>query len=188
MNTKQQLLEEFYNQHRNNPDSPLIIDKNTNLVFGEGNLDATLMFVGEAPGKEEDIQKRPFVGRAGQLLNRTLQDCGLKREDVYITNIIKARPTNNRTPTPKEINRCWPILEQQIAIIKPKVICSLGACALLAFVKKPTSITRQHGFAVPFEHFTLVPTFHPAFILRSADFYPKFTSDIKFIAELVKKF
>lgn len=188
MNTKKQLLEELYNKHRNNPNSPLIIDKNTNFVFGEGNLDATIMFVGEAPGKEEDIQKRPFVGRAGQLLNQTLENCGLNRADVYITNIIKTRPTNNRTPTPEEISRCWSALEQQIAIIKPKVISTLGACALLAFVKKPTSITRQHGFPIPFEHFILVPTFHPAFILRSATFAPQFTSDIKFTAELAKKF
>jgi DNA polymerase len=186
MNTKEQLLDQLYQQHHNNKNSPLIVDNNSNLVFGEGNLDANIMFVGEAPGRDEDIQKKPFVGRAGQLLNQTLAQCGLKREEVYITNIIKARPTNNRTPTPEEINRCWPVLEQQIHIIKPKIIVTLGACALAAFVKKPTSITKQHGYAIPFEQFILVPTFHPAFILRNSNFHQPLIQDIQFVAELIK--
>jgi DNA polymerase len=186
MNNKQQLLEELYSNHRGDPSSPLIIDNNTNFVFGEGNVDALIMLVGEAPGRDEDIQKRPFVGRAGQLLNQTLEKNGLKREDIYITNIIKARPLNNRTPTPEEISRCWPVLQRQIEIINPKIIGTLGSCALLAFLKKPVSITKQHGYAIPFDQFIVVPTFHPAFILRSPDFYPKFTSDINFITELAK--
>ena len=186
MKTKQQLLDELYAHERSNPHSLLIVDKNINFVFCECNTNATLMFVGEAPGRDEDIQKRPFVGRAGQLLNQTLTNCGIKREDVYITNIIKTRPTNNRTPTPEEIARCWPFLKEQIDIVKPKIIITLGACALLAFTKKYISITKQHGYALPFESFIVIPTFHPAFILRNALFHPEFAQDIHFATEIEK--
>ncbi len=186
MPNKQQLLEQLYSKERNNPHSPLIIDKNTNLVFGEGNTNATLMFVGEAPGKDEDIQKKTFVGRAGQLLNKTFAQCGIDRSEVFITNIVKARPINNRTPTPQEIERCWPFLKTQIEIVNPRVIVTLGTCALLAFTKKQMSITKHHGFALPFEPFIIIPTFHPAFILRSANFYSDFVSDLHFASEIAK--
>lgn len=186
MINKKQLLEELYSQHRNNPASPLIIDNNANLIFGEGSLDASLMFVGEAPGRDEDIQKRPFVGRAGQLLNNILNSCNIKRENTYITNIIKARPISNRTPTPDEITRCWPVLHKQIHIINPKIIVTLGTCAALVFLKKPFSITKAHGYPVPFEHYIVVPTLHPAFILRNSNFHPKMVQDIRFAIELIK--
>lgn len=186
MNNKQQLLEQLYIQETNNPNSLLIIDNNKNFVFGEGNINATLMLIGEAPGRDEDIQKKPFVGRAGQLLNKTFEQCGIKREDVYITNIIKTRPINNRTPTPQEIEKCWHFLKMQIEIIKPKIIATLGTCALLAFTKKQMSITRHHGFALPFESIIVVPTFHPAFILRNANFHPEFIKDLRFATELAK--
>lgn len=183
---KKQILEELYSQHRNNPTSPLIIDNNANLIFGEGNLNAALMFIGEAPGRDEDIQKRPFVGRAGQLLTTILNSFNIKREDVFITNIIKARPTKNRTPTPQEVARCWPLLHKQIHIINPQVIVTLGSCAAQIFLKPPFSITKVHGYPVPFEHYIVVPTLHPAFILRNSNFHPKLTQDIRFATELIK--
>jgi DNA polymerase len=183
---KKQTLEELYSQHRNNPTSPLIIDNNTNLIFGEGDLNASLMFVGEAPGRDEDIQKRPLVGRAGQLLNNILNSFNIKREDVFITNIIKTRPTKNRTPTPQEITRCWPFLLKQIHTINPKIIVTLGTCATQIFLKTPFSITKVHGYPVPFEHYIVVPTLHPAFILRNSNFHSKLTEDIRFAIELIK--
>jgi len=183
---KQQLLDKLYEKEKNSPNSPLFVDGNKNIVFGEGNPNAALMFVGEAPGRDEDIQKRPFVGRAGQLLNKALIECDIKRSDVYITNIVKTRPTNNRTPTEEEIKRAWPILEEQINIIKPKVICTLGACAANAFLKKQISITKIHGYALPFENMIIVPIYHPAYILRDPKKYPIFLDDIQFVTQLIK--
>lgn len=185
MNNKQQQLDALYQQHKSNPQSPLIVDGNTNIIFGEGNTSALIMFVGEAPGRDEDIQGRPFVGRAGQLLNKALQECSLARKDLYITNIIKVRPTNNRTPTPQEIERCWPVLEQQIALIQPRVICTLGSCATLAFLKKPLSISKIHGYAFPFGQSIIVPIYHPAYILRAPQEYPKFLQDIRFASQII---
>ncbi len=185
MKSKQAQLEALFHKHATNPHSPLIVDGNKNIVFGEGSANAALMFVGEAPGRDEDIQGRPFVGRAGQLLNKALAACDLDRPSVYITNIIKTRPHNNRTPTPEEIERCWPILEEQIAIIQPKIICTLGSCAARAFLKKPLSMSQIHGIALPFQQIILVPTFHPAYILRAPQEYPKFLQDIRFASKLL---
>lgn len=183
--TKEKQLKELYAQHHNNPSSALIIDNNNRFVFGEGPAEAAIMIVGEAPGREEDVQLRPFVGRAGQLLDKALVLCGLERTHIYITNIIKARPTNNRTPTFDEIMRCHPVLKQQIEIIEPQIIITLGACAITAFTQKPISITKQHGYAIPYEGRLVVPTFHPAFILRNASFYQPFINDIAFASTLL---
>lgn len=185
MHTKKQ-LEQLYAQHISNPASTLIVDNNRNIIFGEGNENATLMFVGEAPGRDEDIQKRPFVGRSGQLLNKTLHACGVTREEVFITNIVKTRPTNNRTPTEQEMKRSLPILLQQIAIIKPKIVCTLGACATTALLQKPLSISKLHGYAIPLHDFIVVPAFHPAYILRDPNQYQAFLADIKFIIQMIK--
>lgn len=179
-------LEQLYEQHRSNPASPLIVDGNHNIIFGEGNEHAALMFVGEAPGRDEDIQKRPFVGRSGQLLNKTLQTCGIAREEVFITNIVKTRPPNNRTPTEQEMRRSLPMLLQQIAIIKPKIVCTLGACATTALLQKTISISRLHGYAIPLHDFIVVPTFHPAYVLRDPNHYQPFLADIKFIIQMIK--
>src|SRR3989339_1088706 len=149
---KQIELDNLYQKEKSNKNSPLYIDGNTNIIFGEGNPRATLMIVGEAPGRDEDIQGRPFVGRAGKLLDKALSESGIERKNAYITNIVKTRPNNNRTPTEQEIKQCWPILEEQIKIIKPKIICTVGACATQAFLKKPLSITKIHGLALPFEN------------------------------------
>ena len=179
-------LDYLYQQEKKNQRSPLFVDKNTNIIFGEGNPDACLMFVGEAPGKNEDIQGRPFVGRAGKLLDKALAECNTKRTDVYITNIVKTRPTDNRTPTEQEISRSWPVLEQQIKIIKPLVICTLGACATVAFLKHPISITKIHGMALPFNDTIIIPTFHPAYILRDPRKYKDFLSDLQFVVQTIK--
>ncbi len=183
---KQIALDTIYQKEKNNPNSCLYVDGNTNIVFGEGAPDAQLMFVGEAPGREEDLKGRPFVGRAGQLLDKALAACNLTRHNCYITNIVKVRPTNNRTPNEQEIKRCWPILEQQIALIKPKIICTLGACATNAFLEKPASITKIHGIAIPFDKMIIIPIFHPAYILRDPQKYPLFLADLQFVTELIK--
>lgn len=186
MNTNQQKLSQIYNEQKNNPCSPLIVDGNHNIVFGEGNPNALLMFVGEAPGRDEDIQGRPFVGRAGKLLDKALKECNLNRSDVYITNIIKTRPLNNRTPNEQEIKNCWPILKQQIDIIQPKIICTLGASATTAFLKKAVSMSKIHGFAIPYENTIVVPVYHPAYILRDPRRYTEFLDDIQFVAKTTK--
>jgi len=183
---KQELLDTLYEKEKNSPNSPLFVDGNTNIVFGEGDTNAIAMFVGEAPGRDEDIQGRPFVGRAGKLFDKALATCNLKRSEIYITNIVKTRPTNNRTPTEEEIKRCWPILEEQINIIKPKIICTLGASAANAFLKQPIRITKMHGLAIPFKNMIIVPTLHPAYILRDPKKYPDFLGDLQFVSQLIK--
>jgi DNA polymerase len=139
----------------------------THMVFGVGNPDAELMFVGEAPGHDEDIQGEPFVGRAGQLLNRIIEAMGLKRSDVYIANVVKSRPPNNRAPLPEEMEACRPFLLRQIDIVKPKVICLLGAVAVRGLLQSKESITRIRGQFLRWRGILVMPTFHPAYLLRN---------------------
>ena len=139
------------------------------VVFGVGNPDADLMFVGEAPGGDEDIQGIPFVGRAGQLLTKMIEAINLRRDDVYIANVIKCRPPGNRNPEPDEIAQCEPFLFQQIAAIKPKVIVALGAFAARTLLRSEESISRLRGNIYDFRGARLIPTFHPSFLLRSPD-------------------
>jgi uracil-DNA glycosylase len=139
------------------------------VVFGVGNPDADLMFVGEAPGADEDIQGIPFVGRAGQLLTRMIEAINLRREDVYIANVIKCRPPGNRNPEPDEIAQCEPFLFQQIAAIRPKVIVALGSFAAKTLLRSDESISRLRGRIYDFQGAKLIPTFHPSFLLRSPD-------------------
>ena len=140
-------------------------------VFGEGNPDAALMFIGEAPGAEEDRTGRPFVGRAGQKLNGMIQAMGLRREDVYIANILKARPPENRTPMPDEIADCAPYLAEQIRIIEPTVIVALGAPSAKFILQTGDGIGRLRGQWAQYKDGDLVvdvmPTFHPAYLLRN---------------------
>ena len=138
-----------------------------NLVFGEGNPDAELMFIGEAPGREEDLKGRPFVGEAGQLLTRLINKMGFKREDVYIANIIKSRPPGNRDPDADEINACMPFLKKQIEIIAPEVIISLGRISSHTLTGLNTPISRLRGTFHEFQGIPLMPTFHPAYLLRN---------------------
>jgi|SRR3989338_105376 len=140
--------------------------KSANLVFGEGNLDCDVMFIGEAPGMNEDLQKRPFVGRAGQLLNKLIAEIGWKREDVYITNIVKRRPPENRDPEPHEIESYKPYLARQIEIIAPKVIAPLGRFSMNYFLPY-AKISRDHGKVFEQNHHLIVPLYHPAAALRA---------------------
>ena len=140
----------------------------TQVVFGEGNPDARLLFVGEAPGFDEDRQGRPFVGAAGQLLTKIILAMKLKREDVYIANCLKCRPPNNRSPFPTEIVACHPILARQIEIIQPKIICALGKFAAQTLLQTTEPITRLRGrFFDTAGGARLLPTFHPAYLLRN---------------------
>ncbi len=138
-----------------------------NLVFGEGNPDAELMFIGEAPGREEDIQGRPFVGEAGKLLTSLINKMGFKREDVYIANIMKSRPPGNRDPEADEINACLPFLIRQIEIIAPEVIMSLGRISAHTLTGLNIPISRLRGKFHEFQGIPLMPTFHPAYLLRN---------------------
>ena len=138
------------------------------MVFGEGNPDADVMFIGEGPGEEEDRQGRPFVGRAGKLLDEQITAMGLRREDAYIANIVKTRPPENRIPTPDEAYRCMSYLVRQIGIIEPKVIVALGATAAKYLLGEPTfAITKRRGQWEEYEGIPVMPTFHPAYLLRA---------------------
>jgi len=139
----------------------------TNLVFGVGSTKAKLMFVGEAPGMEEDLQGIPFVGRAGRLLTKIIESIGLQRNDVYIANILKCRPPQNRNPLPTEIIECESYLIKQIEFIKPKVICALGKFAAQTLLRSQESISRLRGNFYDYHGSKLMPTFHPAFLLRN---------------------
>ena len=138
-----------------------------NLVFGAGNPDAGLVFVGEAPGREEDLQGLPFVGRAGGLLTKIIESIGLKREDVYIANILKCRPPENRNPFPTEILACEGYLARQLEIIEPEIICALGKFAAQTLLKTQTPISQLRGRLYDYHGVKLIPTFHPAYLLRN---------------------
>ena len=137
------------------------------IVFGVGNPEADLMFVGEAPGADEDIQGIPFVGRAGQLLTKIIEAIGLAREQVYIANVIKCRPPGNRNPEPDEVGQCEPFLFRQVDMIKPRVIVALGKFAAQSLLKTAEPITRLRGREFTYRHAILMPTYHPAYLLRN---------------------
>jgi DNA polymerase len=137
------------------------------VVFGVGNPQADLMFVGEAPGADEDIQGEPFVGRAGQLLTKIIEAIDLKREDVYIANVIKCRPPGNRNPEPDEVEQCEPFLFRQIDVIKPKVIVALGKFAAQCLLKTEAPISSIRGKEFKYRDAILIPTYHPAYLLRN---------------------
>jgi len=139
----------------------------TNIVFGEGNPDAKLIFIGEGPGREEDLQARPFVGDAGKLLTRLIEKMGFKREDVYIANIVKCRPPMNREPEDDEMNACKPFIEEQIKIINPKIIISLGRISAQSLLNTKIPISKLRGRFYQHMNIPLMPTFHPAYLLRN---------------------
>lgn len=181
----------------------------TNIVFGVGNPNAELMFIGEGPGADEDAQGEPFVGRAGQLLNKIIIAMGLKRSDVYIGNILKCRPPNNRNPEPDEMEACMPFILKQIAAIKPKVIVCLGAIAAKALLKTeapiskirgklldwPSETTSETGFLITtsekdeiikdIQPLKVVPTYHPAFLLRNPNMKRPVWEDMQKVMELL---
>lgn len=156
------------------------------IVFGVGDPGADLMFVGEAPGRDEDLQGEPFVGRAGQLLTKIIEAIGLTRDAVYIANVIKCRPPENRNPEPDEVATCEPFLFRQIDVIKPKVIVALGTFAAKALLRTDESISRLRGRVYAYRGAKLVPTFHPAFLLRSPDRKRDTWEDMKKVRALLQ--
>lgn len=140
-----------------------------NIVFGEGSPDADIMFIGEAPGREEDLKGEPFVGEAGELLTRLIEKVGLKRKEVYIGNIVKCRPPSNRDPLDDEIEACMPFIERQIELIMPKAIIALGGIASHALTGTKIPITKLRGNFYEYKGIPLMPTFHPAYLLRNPD-------------------
>jgi DNA polymerase len=144
-----------------------LCEKRKQIVFGEGAPDARVVFVGEGPGEEEDKSGRPFVGRAGELLTKMIEAVGWKREDVYICNIVKCRPPGNRDPLPDEVSTCQPFLEAQIRAIAPKVIVTLGKPAISALLGRTVAITKLRGQWQEFQGVPVMPTYHPAYLLRN---------------------
>jgi DNA polymerase len=180
-------LVELFNGLRDH-DCPLKANR-TKLVFGAGNADADVMFVGEAPGAQEDQLGLPFVGRAGKLLDQLLGEIGLDRGDVFINNCLMCRPPGNRDPLPEEIEECTPFLMKRIELIEPKVICTLGNYATKLLSGNPTGITRVHGVPQAREiggrNVALYPLFHPAAALRSTSVLELLRTDIQRLPELI---
>jgi uracil-DNA glycosylase family 4 len=153
----------------------------TNLVFGVGNPNAELMFIGEGPGRDEDLQGEPFVGRAGQLLTDIItKGMGMRREDVYIANVVKCRPPENRNPEPDEVAACEPFLKKQIELVRPRIIVALGKFAVQTLLQSKAPITKLRGQWHSYHGIKLMPTFHPAYLLRNP-------ADKKLVWEDIKK-
>ena len=157
------------------------------LVFGEGDVESKVMFVGEAPGYYEDQIGKPFVGQAGKLLDSLLDEIGLSRNTVYIANILKCRPPGNRDPLPEEIDACEPYLMEQINIIQPSIICTLGRFALISLYKNRISITAAHGKLIQTEKFNIFPLYHPAAALHQPTLLQSIKEDFAKLKELLSK-
>jgi DNA polymerase len=162
-------------------------EERQSLVFGEGNPHASLVFVGEAPGREEDLQGRPFVGQAGELLTRIIEAIDLRREEVYIANIVKCRPPQNRNPQPDEIRTCLPFLRKQLEAIRPKIICALGTFAAQTLLETEERISLLRGKFYAYQGARLMPTYHPAFLLRNPQFKRAVWEDMKMVREEYQK-
>lgn len=156
----------------------------TRVVFGEGNSKAIIMFIGEGPGHDEDVTGRPFVGKAGQLLTKMIEAINFKREDVYICNIVKCRPPQNRVPMEEEAEACLPFLRQQVAIIRPKIIVCLGATAARYVISREIRITRDRGKWYEKGQFKIIATFHPSALLRDPDKKKDAWQDMKAIRKM----
>jgi uracil-DNA glycosylase len=158
-----------------------------NIVFGVGNPQADLVFVGEAPGGDEDQQGEPFVGAAGQLLTKMIAAMGYRREDVYICNLIKCRPPNNRDPEPDEVAACEPFLKKQLAAIQPRVIVALGRFAAQSLCREQTAISRLRGTFRSYEGIPVMPTYHPAFLLRTPEAKREAWSDLRAVMAALRE-
>jgi DNA polymerase len=182
-------LVDLYHHLRDHHECPLKASR-TKLVFGAGNANADLMFVGEAPGAQEDLQGLPFVGPAGKLLDQLLGEIGLERRDVFINNCLMCRPPGNRDPLPEEIEECTPFLMKRIELIQPKVICTLGNYATKLLTGSPRGITRVHGEPqqreIAGQEVVLYPLFHPAAALRSTSVLDLLRADIHALPELLR--
>ena len=164
----------------------LLSKSRTNVVFGEGDLNADLMFIGEAPGATEDKLGKPFVGRSGELLTKMIENVlHIKREEVYITNIVKCRPTDNREPSTTEAHTCQPFLLKQIELIKPKIIIALGGTAYYYLSGDDTPISKVRGTLHKQNDYTLIPTYHPSYLLRNPSAKKDVFEDLKMIKELM---
>jgi DNA polymerase len=183
-------LVELYRELHSDHGCPLAASR-TNLVFGMGNADAELMFVGEAPGKNEDLQGKPFVGQAGRLLDTLLGEIGMERSQVFVANVLKCRPPGNRDPLPEEIEECKPYLMRQIELIEPKLICTLGNFATKTITGSPMGITRVCGRPQKRElgglDVTVYPLFHPAAALRSTSCLENLREHMGRIPELLEQ-
>ncbi|MBA2307395.1 uracil-DNA glycosylase [Candidatus Dependentiae bacterium] len=184
---KQQRLDALYAPYRKCTECPLGLLGRTNVVFGEGNPDATLLFTGEAPGRKEDLEGRPFIGQSGRLLDEALALAGITRSETFIGSIVKCRPPHNRPPRPIEITTCTKLfLFNQIAIIEPRIICVLGSVALNVFTEKKTAISHVRGTILPYKKgIVLFPIYHPAYLLRNRSQFNTWIDDFILLAELV---
>ncbi|QWK19526.1 MAG: uracil-DNA glycosylase [Hydrogenobacter thermophilus] len=184
---KRKMLHELY-ETLSKERKCILYEGSSGYVFGDGNPDSPVVFVGEAPGEEEDKQKKPFVGKAGKYLNAKLQEVGMRREDVYITNVVKSRPPGNRKPTREEMLSCLPYLRKEIEIIKPKLIVCLGSTALEGLLGKALPITKYRGqvFEYPYSrNIKVLLTYHPAYVLRNPSADSEFTEDMKKVKALL---
>lgn len=164
----------------------LLCQSRRNLVFGEGNPEAKLIFVGEAPGVEEDLQGLPFVGQAGKLLTKIIEAIGLKREEVYICNVLKCRPPANRSPLPQEVAQCNQTLWKQLDIIRPKIICALGKFAAQTLLNSQEPISKLRGKFLEIQGIKIMPTYHPAYLLRNPQDKKIVWEDMKKVRDYLK--
>jgi uracil-DNA glycosylase family 4 len=185
---KQMLLDALYAPYQQCTQCPLGFLGRKSVVFGTGNPNALLMLVGEGPGEREDILGKPFVGKSGALLTSILDTIGLTRDEIFITNIVKCRPPNNRAPLPIEMKTCKQILlEKQIHIIQPRIICTLGAAALQGLSEQAVQITKERGRPRILRGTTIIPAYHPAYILRNPTKLPELIADLNQAFELSKQ-
>lgn len=186
--SKNKMLEmQKISQEINNCKKCELYARRKNTVAGEGNFDADLVFIGEGPGKDEDEQGRPFVGRAGKLLTKIINAMGLKRQEVFIGNIVKCRPPNNRAPYPYEIKACNFYLKKQLQIINPKVICTLGKFSSQTILDTDVSISRLRGKFYEYRGIKVMPTYHPAYLLRNSSGKKDVWEDMQNIMKELKK-
>ena len=158
----------------------------TNTVFADGSTSARLVFIGEAPGRDEDLRGLPFVGRAGQLLDKMIAAIDLRREEVYICNVLKCRPPENRTPAPDEVEQCLPYLEQQLALVRPALICALGLSATQALLQTKASMASLRGRTFEYRGIPLIPTYHPAALLRNPGLKREAWTDMQRVRDTLK--
>ena len=183
--TKQQRLDQIKADIIKNNVCPNLAKTAKHLVFGEGNPDAAAMFIGEAPGKNEDETGKPFVGAAGRFLNELLESIGLEREDVYITSILKYRPPNNRDPKPEEKDEFWPYLLKQLEVIRPKLIVALGRHSANCFLPE-LKIGQAHGKPVSWQGWTILPLYHPAAALYNSSTRQTLIDDFAVISKFIR--
>lgn len=184
--TKQQQLDKIKQQILDARVCPELAEQATQLVFGDGNPDAEIVFIGEAPGKNEDLQGKPFVGAAGKFLNEMLETIGLKREDIYITNIVKYRPPNNRDPLPEEKEAFLPYLQAQLEAIQPVIVVTLGRHSLNCFLPD-LQIGQVHGQPKRYQGQVYLPLFHPAAALYNGGMRQTLIDDFALIPTIIKK-